>query len=127
LDQRGNRQEMNNKGSNLDDSALVEVLLNAASVLARNDTEVTLLTPPGAPRVTNEPVRSGARLAPADDVDGVVDGGGAARGRDNTALVRHDLVGVEVDRDDTSVVDGSLDGRDALRGAADSGDLDLDL
>jgi len=122
------KKEMNNKrGSNLDDSALVDVLLNAASVLASNDTEVTLLTPAGAPRVTDEPVDSGARLTPANNVDGVSDGGGAARAVHDAALVGMHLASIEVDGDDTSVVDGSLDGRDAGANVADSGDLDLDL
>jgi len=112
-DQRGNRQEVNNKGSNLDDSALVDVLLNTASVLASDETDIALLTPAGAPRVTDDPVDSGARLTPADNVDGVVDGSGAAGAVHDAASVRLHLVGIEVDGDDTAVVDGSLDGRDA--------------
>jgi len=102
--------------------------LDTASVLAEDNAEVALLTPAGAPRVTDDPVVGRARLTPADGDNGVVDAGGAARGRDDTLLVVHDLVGVEANRDGTGVDDLLLDGVDVLLGKVTSGrNLRLDL
>jgi len=111
----------------LRDSDVHGVDLDTASVLAGDDAEVALLTPAAAPRVADEPVVGRARLAPADGSDTVVDRGGALGGRDDTAPVGLELVGVESDHERAVVVDASLHGADALGGIAVADNLRLDL
>jgi len=108
----------------LDETGLT---LNTASVLARDDAEVAALTPALAPRVADDPVVGGARLAPADSNNSVVGGLGAARGRDDTLLVGLELVGVDSNIDCTVVNNALLDGIDRLGDPSPRGDLRLYL
>ena len=79
--------------------------LDTADTLAVNDGDlhVASVTPGGAPRVTHDPVLGASSIgAPSDDTDGVIEGGTALGGVEDTRLVNLEdsLVSLDGDGED---------------------------
>jgi len=90
------------------------VLLDTADTIAVGDTDsdVTLITPPGVPRVLDEVVGGTVEGTVADSEDGVVEGGTAGGSSDDTRFVilEDGSVGLNGDRNGL-LVEGRLESR----------------
>jgi len=84
--------------------------------------EVTVETPRGTPRVSNNPVGSGTSHSPADDLDGVTTESVSSSVDVDTGVVGHEVgVDEETSLDWTVGVDLLLDGLDVSEGAVSVG------